>query len=136
MTMGKQIRTSSLEYGKLAPNFVLESTDGQAFTRAQFRGKSGLVLIFFRDTPDIHTLLKEIAQDKAEYDELNSRILGIARANREELAKVASQLNLPFTLLADPDGTAWKAYSGSAEPGYSVFVLDQYGGADSPVIAV
>src|SRR5258706_16346714 len=129
MTMGKQIRTSYLEYGKLAPNFELESTEGHAFTRAQFRGKRGLVLIFSRETLDVHNLLKGFAQYKAEYDELNSRIFGIARANREELAKVASQLNLPFTLLADPDGTAWKAYSGSAEPGYGVFVLDQYGGA-------
>jgi peroxiredoxin len=135
MAIDKQSRKSSLEYGKLAPNFELESADGQTFTRSQFRGKSGLVLIFFEDTPEARTLLQQIAADKDEYSQLNSRIFGIARATRDELAKTASALSLPFTLLADPHNIAWKAYSGSDEPGYGVFVLDLYGGADAQAIA-
>src|SRR4051812_25356158 len=112
MAMDKQSRKSSLEYGKLAPSFELESTDGQTFTRSQFRGKSGLVLIFFEETPEAYKLLHQVAADKEEYSQLNSRIFGIAHETRDELAKIASELSLPFTLLADPNNVAWKAYSG------------------------
>src|SRR5258706_12510967 len=118
MTIGKQIRTSTLEYGKLAPNFDLASTDGQSYTRSQYRGKSGLVLIFFENTTEALALLKTIALDREEYRELNSHIFAIGHTSRESLTQLAS--GLPFTVLADPDSTAWKAYSSSDEPGYGV----------------
>ncbi|MEP7287323.1 MAG: redoxin domain-containing protein [Chloroflexota bacterium] len=127
----KHLNATPLEYSELAPTFSLDSIDGQTFTRGQFRNKCGLVLIFFQPVPDVIPLLKKIGADLAEYQELNARILGIGRADRTELATFASTLALPFTLLADPTGEAWKAYCRTDLPGYAVFVLDLYGGVDA-----
>jgi peroxiredoxin len=122
---------TNLEYGKLSPQFSLEGSDGRTYTRGQFRGKSGLVLIFFESSHEVQTLLKALCDDEAEYQELNSRILGIGHADQDELGTIAESLSLCFTLLADPQGEVWKAYSGSDTPGYGVVVLDLYGGVDA-----
>jgi peroxiredoxin len=123
---------ANLEYGKLSPQFSLESIDGQTYTRGEFRNKSGLVLIFFEPTHEVHAFLRAVCDDEAEYQELNSRILGIGHADKKQLAEMAAPLiNLCFTLLADPDGEVWNAYSGLDAPGYGVVVLDLYGGVDA-----
>jgi peroxiredoxin len=133
MTVGKQIRVSPLQYGKLAPAYELEATDGQMYTRSQFRGKSGLLLLFVQNTPEALVLLNAIAADRDEYAELNTRILVIGLDSAKNLAELANAL--PFTVLADPNGKAWNAYSGIHDPAYGVFVLDLYGGADAQKIA-
>src|SRR5690349_8042494 len=115
---------TNLEYGKLSPQFSLEGNDGQIYTRGQFRGKSGLVLIFFESLHEVQTLLKALCDDEAEYQELNSRVLGVGHPHKDELVTLAASLKLCFTLLADPQGEVWKAYSGSDSPGYGVVVLD------------
>src|SRR4051812_916576 len=107
-----------LEYGKLAPQFELDSTNGKCYTRGQFRGKSGLVLIFFQPNTEIYPLLNEICEDKKEYDELNVHILGIGHATLNTLTEIATSLALYFPLLADPQGQVWTAYSGLTTPGY------------------
>jgi peroxiredoxin len=126
---------SPLVYGKLAPDFELESVDGKTFTRGQFRGKSALVLIFFQPTTEVQTLLDKVGEDSDEYNELNVRVFAIARATRDELKPLAAALHPSITLLADPAGEAWKAYSGTDQPGYAVFVLDMYGGVDAQKVA-
>jgi peroxiredoxin len=120
-----------LEYGKLSPQFSLEGIDGQTYTRGQFRNKSGLVLIFFEPAPEVQPLLQALCNDEAEYQELNSRILGIGHAEKDALIAMDASLNLCFSLLSDPQGTVWTAYSGSDTPGYGVVVLDIYGGVDA-----
>lgn len=127
----KLTNENPLVQGKLAPNFELESVDGKTFTREQFRGKSGLVLIFFQPAAEAQKLLDSIGEDSDEYSELNVRVLAIARATRDALKPLASALHPSITLLADPTGKAWKAYTGTDQPGYAVIVLDMYGGADA-----
>jgi peroxiredoxin len=126
---------SHLEYGKLAPSFELTAIDGQTYTRQQFRGKSGLVLLFFLPTPEAQLWLKLISRDEAEYKELNAQILGIGRASRDELAPFAAPIKLPFPLLVDPQGETWTAYAGTSDPGYGVFVLDMYGGLEAKAVS-
>jgi peroxiredoxin len=120
-----------LEYGKLSPQFSLEGLDGRSYTRGQFRNKSGLVLIFFEPVPEIDTLFKAICDDQAEYQELNSRVLAIGHATKDELTDLAISQNGYFSILADPQGETWKSYTGSNTPGYGVVVLDIYGGVDA-----
>lgn len=118
-----------LKYGQLAPDFSLASASGQVITRHQFRGKQGLLLIFFEDPGAATHLLQNIGRDAAEYRELNAAVLGIGHCSIESLKLAAPEV--PFTLLADPDGRAWRAFTHSAEFGYAVFVLDTYSGVDS-----
>jgi peroxiredoxin len=130
---GPKVNSTPLEYGALAPEFALESTTGETIRRGQFRNKQALVLVFFLPTPEAESYLQALARDAAEYKELNARIIGLGRAARKELEPLAARL--PFILLADANGVAWKAYSGSDQPGYGVFVLDMYGGVDSQQMA-
>jgi peroxiredoxin len=127
----KSINENPLVNGTLAPNFELESIDGKTFTRSQFRNKSGLVLIFFQPIPEAHALLDKVGEDSDEYNELNVRVFAITRATRDDLKSLATTIHPSITLLADPTSEAWKAYTGSAQPGYAVFVLDMYGGVDA-----
>src|SRR5438552_8651482 len=103
----KLFRPEPLDYGVLAPQFSLTSTDGQTVTRGQFRGKSGLVLIFFLPTPECQKLLASVKADEAEYRELSAQVIGIGRAERDVLMPIAEMLKM--MLLADPQAEAWRA---------------------------
>ena len=132
----KSTNGTPLVYGKLAPNFELETADGQIVTRSQFRNKSGLVLVFFQTTPEAQQFLNNIAEDSDEYNELNVRVLGIVRASRDDLKALTAAVHPSITLLADPTGETWKAYTGTDQPGYAVVVLDMYGGVDAQQAAI
>ena len=119
-----------LEPGKLAPDFDLETSTGERITREEFRGKAGLVLVFFRWDPAIRPYLEGIADDADEYSLIGSRVLAVTDIGREAL-RAALSWELPFPLAADPDGRTWKAYTSQSDYAYAVFVLDMYGGVDS-----
>jgi peroxiredoxin len=125
--MADQLNVKPLDHGKLAPSFSLESLDNQTVTRSQYRGKQAMLILFFQPTPEAFDLLKRIAQDKAEYDEVNAVVVAIGLAPRSALTPAS---DLPFHVLADPDCSAWKKYTGADRPGWAVFVLDLYGGVD------
>ncbi|MCC7207581.1 MAG: redoxin domain-containing protein [Anaerolineae bacterium] len=123
-----------LEPGALAPDFELETATGKRISREDFRGKAGLVLVFFRWDPAIRPYLDAIAHDMDEYTLIGSRVLAITDVGREAL-RAALAWQLPFPLAADPDGRAWQAYTRRTEYAYAVFVLDMYGGVDSQKVA-
>ncbi len=123
-----QARREPLPYGRLAPDFCLESVDGSTFTREQFRGKQGLVIVFIKPhQAAAEPLLKAIGQDWTEYVEINTRILAIADLPLADLAPLATALALPFPLLADADNRVWQAYTHDPVRGAALFVLDTYG---------
>jgi len=123
-----------LPYGQLAPDFALQDANGRDFSRQQFRGRSGLVLLFIPPAPDL-PLLADMARDSGEYIELNARVVLIVHTAPENLKQAAKWGEFPFIVLADPDGIAWKAYTGLENPGYGVFILDTYGGVDEQQVS-
>jgi len=130
-----EFNQTPLQPGALAPQFSLESTSGETVTRSQFRNKRALALVFFQPTPDAIKLLQALSRDEAEYREVNAQVIGIGRARRDDLKRLAEERGLSVMLLAYPDGVAWKAYAGTDAPGYGVFVLDLYGGVDTQQVA-
>lgn len=48
MAFNLQSRTSPLKVGEMAPDFALEDQRGQKVTLADARGKSPVVLVFYR----------------------------------------------------------------------------------------
>lgn len=121
-----------LKYGALAPAFRLTTPDGTVFTREQFRGRSGLVLIFFATpTPEIVGLLDAISRDEAEYRELNVRVLAISGAPANTVAPAWDFI----PRLSDADGEAWRTYAQTDPYGYAVFVLDTYGGVEAQKVS-
>lgn len=119
-----------LQPGALAPDFELETATGERISREDFRGKAGLVLVFFRWDPAIRPYLESIAHDADEYAVIGSRVVAVADVGREAL-RAALAWQLPFTLCADPDGRVWQAYTQRTDYAYAVFVLDMYAGVDS-----
>ena len=61
--------------------------------------------------------------DLERFEGYDAQVLGISMDTLETQTKFAESLNLPFPLLADPDGTAAKAYGAVATP--HVFIFDQ-----------
>ena len=119
-----------LQPGSLAPDFELETATGERVSREDFRGKAGLVLVFFRWDPAFRSYLEAIAQDADEYALIGTRVLAITDIGREALRAVLSW-QLPFPFAADPDGRAWQAYTHRKDYAYAVFVLDTYTGVDT-----
>ncbi|HRE47683.1 MAG TPA: redoxin domain-containing protein [Aggregatilineales bacterium] len=123
------LQRTPLPFGKLSPNFNLESVgDGLHYTREGFRGKAGLLIIFFSDPAAVYDLLSAVGRDSAEYAELNARVFALSPADRESLLSLAA--DLPFPILRDAEGKAWTAFTGAGEYAYAVFSLDTYGGVE------
>jgi thioredoxin-dependent peroxiredoxin len=56
----------------------------------------------------------------AQFADADAQVLGISMDNLETQTKFAESLNLPFPLLADPEGVAAKAYGvANMEKGYA-----------------
>ena len=117
-----------LPYGSLAPDFRLPSAAGTFYSREQFRGKQGLVLLFLQQaSPSSAALLRAIAQLWSEFVEINAQVLAIFDAPREALMPLAQALSLPFPLLADAENNVWQRYTSESARGAALFVLDTYG---------
>ncbi|GAB4546755.1 MAG: hypothetical protein OHK0023_06870 [Anaerolineae bacterium] len=118
-----------LELGRLTPDFNLRDTlSGTQFTREQFRGKQGLVLLFLADPHLASAFLDGIRRDASEYRELNAQVLAICERPHPEA--------YGFPILEDRNGQTWRQYTHAPTYGYAVFILDNYGGLDKQYITV
>ncbi|MCS6872081.1 MAG: redoxin domain-containing protein [Anaerolineae bacterium] len=117
-----------LPYGRLTPDFRLESVTGTLYSREQFRGKRGLVLLFLPQAEPLSAaLLRRLKGLWSEFVEINVQVLAIFDARREALMPLAQALDLPFPVLADADNHVWQLYTHEARRGAALFVLDTYG---------
>ncbi len=125
-----------LPYGKLAPAFELQTVNGETVTRSQFRNRCALLIVFFHLSPEIDKRFEAIVQESPEFIELNVRILAIGRADCKQLAAIASKFAPAMTILADPEGKAWNAYTMQSPhtDGCAAFMLDMYGGVDAQYV--
>ena len=124
--------------GEEAPPVSLESTAGARVNLADYRGKQTVVLAFF---PKAFTggCTKEMKGWGEAFEKLgaaDAKIFGVSTDDLETQRKFAASLTLPFALLADPGGTAAKAW-GVYTPGVGLaarttFVI----GADGKVLKV
>ena len=66
----------------------------------------------------------------AEFTDASAQVLGISMDNLETQTKFAESLNVPFPILADPEGVAVKAYGVGNPAGYAnrvTFVIEKDG---------
>ena len=124
--------------GEEAPALSLDSTAGARVNLADYLGKQTVVLAFF---PKAFTggCTKEMKGWGEAFEKLgaaDARIFGVSTDDLETQRKFATSLTLPFPLLADPDGTAAKAYGvytkGVGLAARTTFVI----GADGKVLKV
>ena len=121
-----------VEEGQPAPDFELTSDTGERVKLSDFRGKP-VVLYFYpkSDTPGCAAQACGIRDVYSDFERHGAVVLGVSADKEAAQAKFKSKYNLPFTILADPDHVAGKAY-GVEKPDSpyferSTFVVDADG---------
>jgi thioredoxin-dependent peroxiredoxin len=132
-----------VEEGKPAPDFELETDEGQKVKLSDFRGKP-VVLYFYPkdDTPGCTLQACEIRDAWGDFEGHGAVVLGVSPDTAESHAKFRAKYALPFTLLADPEHEVAETYGVWGERTYagktylgierSTFVI----GADGNVVRV
>jgi peroxiredoxin Q/BCP len=124
--------------GKTAPDFTLVDKDGTPVSLADFRGKK-VILYFYpaASTPGCTIQACDFRDNMASLQSNGYVVLGVSKDKGAALQKFASEENLPFPLLSDPDLSVHKAYGTYGEKSMygktvmgvirSTFVIDESG---------
>ena len=100
-----------IEIGQKAPDFTLQDQNGQNVSLSDFRGQTVVVYFYPKDnTPGCTRQACAFAGTYKEFEARGIKVIGISRDTVASHVKFAEKYNLPFTLLADPDLQAIKAY--------------------------
>ncbi|MFZ1029608.1 MAG: peroxiredoxin [Limnoraphis robusta] len=97
--------------GTDAPEFTAKDSDGNTVSLADFQGK--IVVLYFYpkdDTPGCTKQAQSFRDNFADYQSKDMVVLGVSMDDEASHKAFAEKYGLPFTLLADPDGTITKAY--------------------------
>ena len=101
-----------LKNGTQAPEFKLQDQDGKAHTLASLR-KDGPLILYFYPADFTPGCTKEACSFRDLQSDLlraNLRVVGVSPQSSESHRRFADKHGLNFTLLADPDKVAVKAY--------------------------
>ena len=127
-----------VEEGQPAPDFELESDEGETVRLADLRGKP-VVLYFYPkdDTPGCTKQACGFRDAYREYQERGAVVLGVSPDDTGSHRKFKEKYSLPYTLLADPGHEVADAYGAWGEKKYagktylgiirSTFVIDPDG---------
>lgn len=98
--------------GSIAPAFSLLDQDGNTVSLSDFKDKMNVVLYFYPKamTPGCTTQACGIRDSKAEFEALDTVVLGVSPDPVPRLGKFIEKQSLNFTLLSDEDTETTKAY--------------------------
>lgn len=102
-----------LEVGDPAPDFTLPDGQRNKVSLSDFRGKKNVVLAFYVQamTAGCRNELIAFRNRNADFERLNTRVLGISVDTYPSIGIFANSLNLNFPLLSDfPENSTTKAY--------------------------
>lgn len=127
-----------LKEGQTAPAFKLKDQSGNDVSLSSFRGRKTVVYFYPKDhTPGCTRQACAFRDAYSAFQENGIAVIGISKDSVSSHKKFSERLELPFTLLADPDLEAIKAYGvwtekkrfGKTYIGVSrtTFVLDEEG---------
>jgi peroxiredoxin Q/BCP len=121
-----------VEEGKPAPDFELESDDGERIRLSSFRGQP--VVLYFYPKSDTPGCTRQACGIRDAYDEFERRgavVLAVSSDRQASQARFQTKYDLPFTILADPDHQAGEAYGVTNPDGggfeRSTFLIDADG---------
>lgn len=126
-----------------APRFCLESLQEGRICAEQYNEERQLVLVFTHDgdCQACLEMLRFFAAHVKEYAAVDAQILALIPEEAGELEKVPGLAELPFPLLADPDGKVRALYAGLMdeslvdEDDLLLYVLDIYGAPYSAYVS-
>ncbi len=113
------------EIGNVAPDFTLQTTDGQSITLSKFRGKTVLLNFWVSSCPACVT---EMPYFQTVFDEQTNEELVIVAINCGETSQtvqnIVDGLGLTFPMLLDTDGKVCTDYKRGAP---TTFIIDGNG---------
>ena len=100
-----------VEEGAPAPDFELQSDEGETVALSGLRGRPVVLYFYPRDdTPGCTTEACEFRDAYDRFREQGVEIFGVSPDTEASHRKFKSKYALPFTLLADPEHQAAEAY--------------------------
>jgi peroxiredoxin Q/BCP len=119
----------SATVGQPAPEFTLPDQDGGSVSLSSLKG--GWVVVYFYpkdDTPGCTAESCSFRDSFEEFTDAGAKVVGISSDSVESHKAFATKHNLPFTLLADTDGSVRKAFGVGKTlgliPGRVTYVID------------
>ncbi|MDD6390700.1 MAG: thioredoxin-dependent thiol peroxidase [Firmicutes bacterium] len=100
-----------LETGTKAPSFSLPDQNGEIHTLEEYRGKKVILYFYPKDnTPGCTKQACGYAEKYPQFLEKGAVVIGISRDKVASHKRFEEKYELPFTILADPELEAIKAY--------------------------
>ena len=112
---------------RVAPAFELPSSTGRTIASWDFKACQPLVLFFAHgDCAACRAFRQRLASELPRYQEHQAQLLALVPASLDLCNRLASDLALPFPLLADDTGAVRARFNVSKDC-VALFVLDRYG---------
>jgi len=111
----------AIEVGAAAPNITAVDQDGATVTFADTY-KKGVTLVYFYPKAGTSGCTKEACSLRDSFPTLRARglqILGVSEDQQDAQKKFQDQYHLPFTLIADHDGSVAKAFGVPTTMGFA-----------------
>lgn len=100
-----------ISIGQKAPDFTLKIDDGTDFKLSDQLGQKVVVYFYPKDdTPGCTTEACDFRESIAQFNRLNSKVIGISKDSVATHKKFKEKYNLNFPLGADEDGTVCGLY--------------------------
>ena len=101
----------TIDAGDKAPDFSLKTDGGGKVTLGQLKGEKVVVYFYPKDdTPGCTTESCAFRDMEPDFSKLKTRVVGISKDSVQSHDKFKSKYGLNFTLAADPDLKAIKAF--------------------------
>ena len=122
----------SATVGQTAPDFTLPDQHGASVTLSELKG--GWVVVYFYPKDDTPGCTKESCSFRDSFEdftEAGAQVIGISSDSVDSHLEFAEKYHLPFTLLADTDGSVRKRWGVGKTlgllPGRVTYVIDPDG---------
>ena len=102
---------SELEVGSVVPEFSVASTNEKTFVLSENKGKNIVIYFYPRDsTPGCTTEGQNFRDAKAEFDALNTIIVGVSKDTMRKHENFKAKQSFNFELLSDEDGNVCEIF--------------------------
>jgi peroxiredoxin Q/BCP len=102
---------SELVVGSVVPEFSVASTNEKTFVLSENKGKNIVIYFYPRDsTPGCTTEGQNFRDAKAEFDTLNTIIVGVSKDTMRKHENFKAKQSFNFELLSDEDGNVCEIF--------------------------
>ncbi len=116
--------------GRRLHDFELVEALGNTVRLADYRSRANLVVIATDDRPETAKLLSDAANRYREIKNAESEVLAVLHTSRDHAVAFKQSLNLPYPVLADPDGRLHRklgAVDSEGRDSAAVYVTNRFG---------